>query len=124
MSSSEADARQAQVPVTKFYVIPAIVSFMAMMTEPDGALFVTLTLILLTSPVAMPGRWVVSNVPMLELLGSVSLLLALRVFTWLAGRIFRTGILMHGKRPSPRELWRGFELRDRSIVAGWARSLP
>jgi len=107
MSSSEADARQAQAPVTMFYVIPAIVSFMAMMTEPDGALFVVLTLMPLTSPVAMPGRWVVSDVPVLELLGSVFLLLlALGLLTWLAGRIFRTGILMHGKRPSPRELWR------------------
>jgi len=107
MSSTEAEARQAQAPVTMFYVIPAIVSFMAMMTEPDGGLFVTLTMIPLSSPIAMPGRWVVSDVPLTELLVSVMLLvLALGLVTWLAGRIFRTGILMYGKRPSLKEVWR------------------
>ena len=107
MSSTEAEARQAQAPVTMFYAIPAIVSFVAMMTEPDGGLFVTLTMIPLSSPIAMPGRWVVSDVPMTELLASVMLLvLALGLVTWIAGRIFRTGILMYGKRPSLKEVWR------------------
>jgi ABC-2 type transport system permease protein len=55
----------------------------------------------------MPGRWVVSDVPISELVASVVLLLlALGLVTWVAGRIFRTGILMHGKRPSPKEIWR------------------
>ena len=42
-----------------------------------------------------------------ELVASVAILLvALGLVTWVAGRIFRTGILMHGKRPSPKEIWR------------------
>jgi ABC-2 type transport system permease protein len=107
MSSSEAEARQAQAPVTLFYAIPAVVSLMAMLTAPDGALFVALTLIPLSSPISMPGRWVVSDVPLVELIGSILLLiLGLVVVTWIAGRIYRVGILMYGKRPSPRELWR------------------
>jgi len=107
MSSTEAEARQAQAPVAMFYAIPAVVSVMAMMTEPDGGLFVALTMVPLSSPIAMPGRWVVSDVPTVELLASVVLLLiALLLVTWIAGRIFRIGILMHGKRPGPRELWR------------------
>ena len=107
MSNTEAEARQAQAPVTMLYAIPAIVSLMAMMTEPDGGLFVALTMIPLSSPIAMPGRWVVSDVPMSELFLSVALLvLSLGLVTWVAGRIFRIGILMHGKRPSPKEIWR------------------
>jgi ABC-2 type transport system permease protein len=107
MSSTEAEARQAQAPVAMFYAIPAIVSLMAMMTEPDGGLFVALTMIPLSSPIAMPGRWVVSDVPTLELLASIALLLiALLLVMWIAGRIFRIGILVHGKRPGPRELLR------------------
>jgi ABC-2 type transport system permease protein len=107
MSNSEAEARQAQVPVTMLYAIPAVVSLMAMMTEPDGALFIVLTMIPFSSPIAMPGRWVVSDVPITDLLASVALLiLALGAVTWVAGRIFRIGILMHGKRPSPKEVLR------------------
>ena len=106
-SNSEAEARQAQAPVTMLYALPAVVSFMAMITEPDGRLFVALTMIPLSSPVAMPGRWVVSDVPPMELIGSIVLLLAaLGLVTWLAGRIFRVGILMYGKRPTPKEIWR------------------
>ncbi len=107
MSNSEAEARQAQAPVTMLYLIPAMMSLMAMMTKPDGALFIALSMIPFSSPIAMPGRWVVSDVPISELVASVAILLvALGLVTWVAGRIFRTGILMHGKRPSPKEIWR------------------
>jgi ABC-2 type transport system permease protein len=104
-SSTEAEARQAQAPVTMLLVIPAVISLMAMITEPDGGLFVALTLIPLSSPIAMPGRWVVSDVTVAELVASVLLLVAaLGMVTWIAGRIYRTGILMHGKRPGAREI--------------------
>jgi ABC-2 type transport system permease protein len=107
MSNSEAEARQAQAPLSMFYAIPAVISLMAMITEPDGMLLVALTLIPFSSPVAMPGRWVVSEVPMLDLVGSVVfLVVALAGITWVAGRIYRVGILMHGKRPSIREVFR------------------
>jgi ABC-2 type transport system permease protein len=42
-----------------------------------------------------------------ELLLSMGLLVASFIFvTWLAGRIYRTGILMYGKKSSYRELWK------------------
>jgi ABC-2 type transport system permease protein len=106
-SSSEAEARQAQAPVTILFMIPAILSLVSMISEPDGTLFVTLTMVPLSSPIAMPGRWVVSDVPLLQLLGSIALLFgALLAVTWLAGRVYRVGILMYGKRPSLKELMR------------------
>ncbi len=107
MSSTEAEARQAQAPVTIFFVIPSVLSLMAMLTEPDGALFVVLSHIPFSSPISMPLRWVVSDVPIHELIGSIALLmLGLLLITWIAGRIYRVGILMYGKRPSPKEVWR------------------
>ena len=107
MSSTEAEARQAQAPVTIFFVIPSVLSLMAMLTEPDGALFVALSHIPFSSPISMPLRWVVSDVPIHELIGSIAfLMLGLLLITWIAGRIYRVGILMYGKRPSPKEVWR------------------
>jgi ABC-2 type transport system permease protein len=106
-SSSEAEARQAQAPVTFLLVIPAILSVVSMVNEPDGALFTMLTMIPLSSPIAMPARWVVSNVPLAELIASIAfLILALLGVTWLAGRIYRVGILMYGKRPGVGDLVR------------------
>jgi len=107
MSSSEAEARQAQAPVTMLFAIPAILSLVSMMNEPDGVLFVTLTMVPLSSPIAMPGRWVVSDVPLIQLVGSIGLLIAgLMAVTWIAGRVYRVGILAYGKRPGMRELLR------------------
>lgn len=107
MSSSEADARQLQAPVSMLYVIPSMMSLMAMINEPDGGLFVTLTMIPFSSPVAMPGRWVVSDVSLVELFLSMALLaLSVVIVTWIAGRIFRVGILAQGKRPNVKTLWR------------------
>jgi ABC-2 type transport system permease protein len=106
-SSTEVEARQAQTPVMMLLVIPAIVSLMAMITEPDGSLFVALTIIPISSPIAMPGRWVVSDVPPVDLIASIVLLLVgLVLVTWIAGRVYRVGILMYGKRPSPKEILR------------------
>ncbi|MDJ0767042.1 MAG: ABC transporter permease [Myxococcota bacterium] len=107
MASNESDARQLQAPVSLIYAVPAMVSLMAMMSEPDGFLFVVLSLIPLSSPVAMPGRWVVSDVPIFQIVLSLTLLVVtLMIVTWIAGRIYRVGILAYGKRPKLRELWR------------------
>lgn len=61
MSSKEAEARQAQGTVTMLYAILAVVSVMAMMTEPNENLFIVLTMVPVSSPIAVPGRWVVGH---------------------------------------------------------------
>lgn len=106
MSNSEAEARQAQTPVIMVIVIPALLAFSAL-NDPDGSLAVWLTLIPFSSPIAMPVRWAAAAVPLSELLLSVLLLvLAAACVTWVAAKIYRVGILMYGKRPGVRELWR------------------
>lgn len=106
MSSTEAEARQAQQPVVIVIVIPALLALGAL-NDPDGPIAVTLTLIPFSAPIAMPIRWSVAAVPLAELgLSVVLLLLTAVLVTWVAARIYRVGILMYGKRPSVKELVR------------------
>jgi ABC-2 type transport system permease protein len=111
MSSSEADVRQAQQPVVMLIVIPALLAFAAL-NDPEGSVALILTLVPFSSPIAMPIRWSVSAVPLGELAASVGLLLVTMLgVTWVAGRIYRVGILMYGKRPGFREMLRWIRTR-------------
>jgi ABC-2 type transport system permease protein len=66
-----------------------------------------LSLIPFCAPIAMPVRWAAGQVPLSEVALSVGILVAtLFVITWIAGRIYRVGILMYGKRPGLKELVR------------------
>jgi ABC-2 type transport system permease protein len=106
MSSTEAEARQAQTPVVMLLAIPAIM-LIAVLDNPDGSLAVVLSLVPFSSPIAMPVRWAATEVPLIELGLSVALVgFMLVATTWLAARIYRVGILMYGRRPGLRELVR------------------
>jgi ABC-2 type transport system permease protein len=106
MSSTEAEARQAQVPVQLLLMIP-YVSFFGILNDPNGSLAVWMTLIPFFSPIATPVRWGASPIPVVELAASLGILLVTVVaVTWIAARIYRVGILMTGERPTVRELVR------------------
>ncbi|MGK2934302.1 MAG: ABC transporter permease, partial [Gemmatimonadaceae bacterium] len=58
-----------------------------------------------SSPIIMPLRLTIINVPTTELIRSlIVLLLSCLLVVWLAARIYRVGLLMYGKRPTLREL--------------------
>lgn len=106
MSNSLQEAQQAQQPVAMLLVV-SMLSMFAMITNPGSTYAVVLSLIPLTSPIAMPVRWVAGSVSPLEVAGSIALLiLGIVVILWVAARIYRIGILMTGKRPTLRELAR------------------
>ena len=106
MSNSEAEARQAQMPVMMLLIIPTML-MLGILQQPDGTMAVALSLIPFCSPIAMPVRWAAASVPGVELAASIAILaLTLWLVVWIAARIYRVGILMHGKRPTPRELLR------------------
>lgn len=106
MSSTEAEARQAQVPVQLLLMIP-YVSFFGILNDPNSSLAVWMTMIPFFSPIATPVRWGASPIPVVELAASLGILLVTVVgVTWVAARIYRVGILMTGKRPSVKELVR------------------
>lgn len=100
---SEADTQQFMLPVT-IPLIFSIIMAQYVINNPDGPLSYWLSIIPLTSPVIMMIR-IPFGVPIGELALSVGLLIAgFLGTTWLAARIYRTGILMYGKKVSYREL--------------------
>jgi len=106
MSSTESEARQAQVPVQLLLMIP-YVSFFALLNDPNSSLAVWMTMIPFWSPIATPVRWGATPIPVVEMVASIGLLVAaVLVVTWLAARIYRVGILMTGKRPNLQEIIR------------------
>lgn len=100
---SEADTQQFILPVT----VPLIASFIiaqAVATDPDSGMAQFFSIFPLTSPIVMMVR-LPFDVPVWELLLSMVLLvLGFLFFTWLAGRIYRTGILMYGKKAGWKEI--------------------
>ena len=110
-ADSETDTQQFMLPVT----IPLILSLFIMIsvfTNPEGQLAVIFSIIPLTSPVVMMGR-IGFNIPLVQMLASmVVLVLTFLCTTWLAGKIYRTGILMYGKRVSYKEIWKWIRYRN------------
>jgi ABC-2 type transport system permease protein len=93
-----------------FVTIFILVGFFAVFSlikDPAGSLGVTMSYIPFFAPFTMPVRWSLTSVPPLQLAASLGLMVvALLACVWLAARIYRTGILMYGKKPSWRELLR------------------
>jgi ABC-2 type transport system permease protein len=106
MLTSEQDIQQVLVPVMMPIVFPIIIVWQVMDT-PNRLWIVATSMFPLFSPILMPVRNAVTNVPVWQNAGSIALLvLAIWVAAWIAGRIYRVGILMKGKRPSIPELVR------------------
>ena len=102
---AEADTQQFVLPIT----IPLILSFILIqpiMENPNGSLAFWMSIIPFTSPVIMMVR-LPFGVTTWELALSMFILVISFIFsTWFAGKIYRTGILMYGKKASYKELWK------------------
>ncbi|MBQ8863830.1 MAG: ABC transporter permease [Rikenellaceae bacterium] len=99
------DSAQFQNVVTIPIIVALVVMFGAM-SDPDGALAVWFSMIPFTSPIVMMAR-LPYGVPFWEVALSIVLLYAtFVVMVWLAGKIYRVGILMHGKKPTFKELYK------------------
>lgn len=107
---NETDTQQFMLPLT----IPMIISIalaQSIMVNPDGPVAYWLSLFPLTSPVTMMIR-IPFGVPYTDLVISmVLMILGFLGATWLAGKIYRTGILMYGKKVSYKELWKWIKYR-------------
>ncbi len=102
---SEADTQQFMLPIT-IPLIFAIIMAQFVTNNPDGPIAFWLSMIPFTSPIIMMVR-IPFGVPIHELVLSMSLLIFGFIFTtWLAAKIYRTGILMYGKKINYKELWK------------------
>ena len=108
---AEADTQQFVLPIT----IPLILAFILIqpiMENPDGTLAFWMSIIPFTSPVIMMVR-LPFGVATWELALSMSILiLSFVLTTYLAGKIYRTGILMYGKKTSYKELWKWLSYKE------------
>lgn len=94
---------------TLFAILPLTLGMygsFSLMNNPDGPLGFWLSIIPFTSPVAMIAR-IPFGVPVWQLVLSIVLLLGTTVFMiFLAGKIYRVGILMYGNKATMKELWK------------------
>ena len=103
---SETDTQQFMLPVTLPLILSFIIAQSVVTTNPDSPLAFWFSIIPFTAPVVMMVR-MPFGVPAWQLGLSMSLLVLGFLFTtWLAARIYRTGILMYGKKLTYRELAR------------------
>lgn len=105
MVDNETDSNQFST-VVSLPLIVAIVCSTAMVNNPDSSLGLWLSMIPFTSPISMMIR-IPFGVPYWQVAVSLILLILTYILiTWLAGKIYRTGILMYGKKPSFKEIWK------------------
>ena len=86
-------------------VVAGFIMVFNVLGDPAGSLARTLSLIPLFAPLIVPVRYSLNPLGVGELLAAAfSTLIGAVVVAWLAGRIYRVGILAHGKRPKIKEL--------------------
>ena len=104
MVNSEQEAQQAQTPVV-LLLVSTIVFAQGIVMDPETPFARIISLLPHAAPIVMPLRMTVTTVPAWELAASlVSVALGALASLWLAGRIYRVGLLMYGKRPTIREV--------------------
>ena len=100
---NETDTQQFMMPIT-IIILFALYAGIYSAENPDGPLAFWCSMIPFTSPIVMMVR-LPFDVPMWEKLVSISLLILTFIgTTWLSAKIYRTGILMYGKKVSWKEI--------------------
>ena len=103
---SETDSQQFMLPIILPLMLGIYVGFFSVIENPHGTVSTVFSMIPLTSPIVMLMR-IPFGVPWWQVLVSIFLLIAsILLITWLAAKIYRVGILMYGKKPSYKELFK------------------
>ncbi|WP_299212683.1 ABC transporter permease [uncultured Dokdonia sp.] len=103
---NETDTQQFMLPIIMPLMLAIYVGFFAVIDNPHGTVATVFSIIPLTSPIVMLMR-IPFEVPAWQLALSVTLLIASFIFTvWFGSKIYRVGILMYGKKPTYRELFK------------------
>jgi len=109
---NDADTQQFMLPVTVPLIFSIIIGLSFVLNNPDGSVAYWLSLIPLTSPIIMMIRVPFGVNIYTDLIPSMVLLvLGFLGTTWIAAKIYRTGILMYGKKISYKELWKWITYR-------------
>jgi len=102
---NETETQQFMLPVT-IPIILALMVAMGTMQNPESSLSFWCSMIPLTSPIVMIAR-IPFGVPYWQLAVSMFLMVITFIaFVWMAAKVYRTGILMYGKKTSWKEMWK------------------
>jgi ABC-2 type transport system permease protein len=102
---NETETQQFMLPVT-IPIILALMVAIGTMQNPESSLSFWCSMIPLTSPIVMMAR-IPFGVPLWQIAISMLLMLAAFLgFVWMAAKVYRTGILMYGKKTSWKEMWK------------------
>ncbi len=103
---NETDSQQFLLPIILPLILGVYIGFFTVMNDPHGTVATVFSMIPLTSPIVMLMR-IPFGVPWWQLLISITILFGTFFFVvWFASKIYRVGILMYGKKPTWRELYK------------------
>ena len=103
---NETDTQQFMLPIMLPLILGVYIGFATVINDPHGPISTIFSIIPLTSPIVMLMR-VPFGVPWYEIAISMALLLISFVFmVWFAAKIYRVGILMYGKKPTYKDLYK------------------
>jgi ABC-2 type transport system permease protein len=103
---NETDSQQFLLPIIMPLILGVYIGFVTVMNDPHGAIATTFSMIPLTSPIVMLMR-IPFGVPLWQLILSLAILFASFFgVVWFAAKIYRVGILMYGKKPTYKELFK------------------
>ncbi len=106
----ESDAQQLMLPISMLIIIPMMFIYVVM-SNPDSTASVILSLVPFFAPILMIVRIAATNVPFWQIAISVILIiLTFLTSVWIASRIYRVGILMYGKKPTFKELYKWIKI--------------
>jgi ABC-2 type transport system permease protein len=103
---NETDSQQFLLPIILPLILGVYIGFFTVMNDPHGTVATVFSMIPLTSPIVMLMR-IPFGVPWWQIVISITILFGTFFFVvWFASKIYRVGILMYGKKPTWKELYK------------------
>jgi ABC-2 type transport system permease protein len=103
---NETDSQQFLLPIIMPLVLGVYIGFFTVVNDPHGTMATVFSMVPLTSPIVMLMR-IPFGVPLWQIALSITILFAtFFLVVWFASKIYRVGILMYGKKPTWKELYR------------------
>jgi ABC-2 type transport system permease protein len=103
---NETDSQQFLMPIIMPLILGVYIGFFAVVNDPHGTVATVFSMVPLTSPIVMMMR-IPFGVPLLQIMLSITILFGTFFgVVWFASKIYRVGILMYGKKPTWKELYK------------------
>ena len=103
---NETDSQQFLMPIIMPLILGVYIGFFTVVNDPHGTVATVFSMVPLTSPIVMMMR-IPFGVPLWQIVLSISILFGTFFgVVWFASKIYRVGILMYGKKPTWKELYK------------------